>query len=268
MIALGAYADLLETLQQLHGPGAPAFAAGARALIEDGRANLEYILANHYRPADHAFWEANQDGEPLEDAEGRVVTDPGHTIEFTGFAARFSRFLEPEAGEKLRATARNIFLWACRHGFHAERDLIYKNIERDSGRPIANETVQDISQVVSAQVLAAYFGGKAQTVRLATFPWWVPMELLAAGGILRHGDASVEVDSHLLRAARGLFRYYQSPRIEGLCYQNIGDGFFEWVDIPPATATLDLMHSHRSLRVFLREVGATQGGGEAPTDTP
>jgi hypothetical protein len=80
------------------------------------------------------------------------------------------------------------------------------------------------------------------------------MELLAAGSILRRVDPGDEVDALMLRAARGIFKYYQNERIDGLCYQNIGDGFFDYINVPPATCTLDLMHSHRSLRVFVREV--------------
>jgi len=118
--------------------------------------------------------------------------------------------------------------------------------------------VTDLGQRVSPEVFQEHFGGKAQTATLSTFPWWVPMELLAAGSLLRHGDDSGKVDGYLLRAIHGLFQYYCNPRIDGLCYQNLGDEFFDYLDIPPATPTLDLMHSHRSLRVFLRECGCAE----------
>lgn len=258
MIALGAISDVLETLQALSGGSLDATSEDARSLIDLGRECVDYILHHHYRPEDHAFWEVSQGAEAVRNDQGQVITDPGHTLEFTGFAARFSIFLEPEEGESLRETCRSLFLWAAGRGFHASRDLIYKNVDRDTGTPIKDATVTDLGQRVSPEVFQEHFGGKAQTATLSTFPWWVPMELLAAGSLLRHGDDSGKVDGYLLRAIHGLFQYYCNPRIDGLCYQNIGDEFFDYLDIPPATPTLDLMHSHRSLRIFLRECGCAE----------
>jgi len=255
MISLGAIADVLETLARKLGRDSEAFPRDAEPLVSLGKRCLSYILGAHHRAEDHAFWEVSQNGEALRNDQGQAVTDPGHTIEFTGFAARFAAFLEPEQRDEVLRTCRAILLWAARSGFHPTRDLIYKNVDRDTGTPIRNEMVPDISRVVSREVFARHFGGTSQPVSIATFPWWVPMELLAAASILRHGDGSGEVDAFALRAVRGIFEYYRNERIDGLCYQNIGDGFFEYIDVPPATATLDLMHSHRSMRVFLREVG-------------
>jgi hypothetical protein len=255
MISLGAIADVLETLACLRRRGLGVQQQHAKPLLSLGRKCLKYIIGNHYRPEDHAFWEVNQDGQPSCANQGCVVTDPGHTMEFTGFAARFSAFVEPAEREKMLQICRHIFRWVARKGFHPARDLVYKSVDRDTGTPLLNETAGDISCVVSAEILERHFGGQGQAASVSTFPWWVPMELLAAGSILRHGDQTGEIDEFLLRAAKGIFRYYPNPRIGGLCYQNVGDGFFDYIDIPPATPTLDLMHSHRSMRVFLREVG-------------
>lgn len=252
MITLGVVANALETLDRLQATRDSNPANGADRLLPLGRECLQHILSYHHRPADHAFWEVNQDGEALRDGQGRVVTDPGHTLEFTGFAARLAAYLEPQERDETLRTCLAIFLWAAARGFHPTRDLIYKNVDRDSGEPIANETVADISQVVSADMLQRHFGGKAQPATLATFPWWIPMELLAAGSVLRCEDVRGEVDQFILRAGRGILAYYRNPRLGGLCYQNIGDGFFDYIDVPPATPTLDLMHCHRSLRLFLR----------------
>ncbi len=254
MISLGACADILETISHLYDKQSPDFTRKSEPFIALGRYCIAHILANHHRAADHAFWEVNQDDKALQDDQGSVVTDPGHTIEFTGFAARFAAFLEPQERQSVLTTSLAVFLWAAEHGFHHTRNLIYKNIDRDTGRPIKNELLTDISQVVSASVFEEHFRGQSGPIRLATFPWWPPMELMAAAGILRHNDTTGQVDRLLLRAAKGIFEYYTNDRIGGLCYQNIGDEFFEYVDVPPATPTLDLMHSHRSLRVFLREV--------------
>jgi hypothetical protein len=117
---------------------------------------------------------------------------------------------------------------------------------------MANERVPNIRAIVSDSAAHEFFPDTSGPIELATFPWWVPMELLAAGSLLRHGDTTARVDPYILRAVRGVAHYFRNDRIGGLCYQNIGDRFFEWVDIPPATPTLDLMHSHRSLRIFLR----------------
>ena len=255
MITLGAIADLLETMETRWGRGSAEDAAKPGPLVDLGRSCVEYILGNNYRPEDNAFWELSEGGEGVQDDAGRVVTDPGHTIEFTGFAVRFAAFLEPEEREQLLATSRAIFLWAAANGFHPTRDLSYKNIDRDTKEPLRDQKIADISKVVSAAVVAEHFDGEQRAAEVATFPWWVPMELIAAGSVLRHGDASGQVDDFILRAVKGIFEYYPNDRIEGLCYQNIGDEFFDWVDVPPATPTLDLMHSHRSMRVFLREIG-------------
>jgi len=254
MIALGALADILESLSALYGRDSDVFHDRAARFLEVGRLCVEHILANHLRPEDHAFWELNENGQALRDEEGRVVTDPGHTIEFTGFAARFAAFLGPDEGAALLGTVRRIFRWAAAAGFHSERDLIYKNVDRDTRAPIQDAFVETIVETVSPEVFREHFGGRTDPVRIATFPWWVPMELVAAASILRRGDNSGEVDQHLLRAVRGIFTYYPNERIGGLCYQNMADEYFEYIDVPPATHSLDLMHSHRSMRVFLREM--------------
>ena len=107
---------------------------------------------------------------------------------------------------------------------------------------------------MSDAVAREHFGRQTEPTRLVTYPWWALMELLAAGAVLRHVGPPDDVDALVLRAARGIFNYFPNDAIDGLCYQNIGDGFFDYIDIPPATPTLDLMHSHRSMRLFLREV--------------
>jgi mannose/cellobiose epimerase-like protein (N-acyl-D-glucosamine 2-epimerase family) len=256
MIALGACADILESLAALHGANSTSFQERAGRFLELGRRCIQQILANHLRLRDHAFWEVSQDGQGVRDEEGRVVTDPGHTIEFSGFAGRFAPFIEHDAGVELRQTARRIFRWAATVGFHPQRDLIYKNVDRDTGIPIRDALVHDIAARVSSQVFEQFYRGCTEPVRVATFPWWVPMELVATASVLRQGDDSGQVDAHLLRAVAGIFTYYPNERIGGLCYQNMADGYFQYLDMPPAVLALDLMHSHRSMRVFLRQMGA------------
>jgi mannose/cellobiose epimerase-like protein (N-acyl-D-glucosamine 2-epimerase family) len=254
MIALGAIADILETLEMLHERESAEFAEKAKRFIELGRECVQYILGNHHRPEDNAFWEVSRDGEPVRDEEGRVITDPGHTIEFTAFAARFAAFLPADEGQSLLQTSRDILLWAATRGFHPTRHLICKHIDRDTLQPIANDYVESIADKVPPAVAEEHFAGETEPVWIVTYPWWPLMELLAAGSILRRIDRGGEVDALMLRAVRGIFEYYQNERIDGLCYQNIGDGFFDYINVPPATPTLDLMHSHRSLRVFVREM--------------
>lgn len=254
MIALGAITDILETLETLHAADSPAFAEKAAGFLSLGRECVAYILGNHHRPEDNAFWEVSRDGEPVRDSEGRAITDPGHTIEFTAFTARFAAFLPADEGRSLLATSRDILLWAARNGLHPTRDLICKHIDRDTLQPIKNDCVENIAGKVPPAVAQEHFAGQTEPVWIVTYPWWPLMELLAAGSILRCVDPGDEVDALMLRAVRGIFEYYQNERIDGLCYQNIGDGFFDYINVPPATSTLDLMHSHRSLRVFVREM--------------
>ncbi len=254
MIALGAMADILETLAVCHQPSSPEFQAAARPFVDLGNECVSHILANHHRAQDDAFWEVSRGGEPVPDEVGRVVTDPGHAIEFTAFAARFAVFLPEGERRSLRETARGIFLWAAGNGFHPHRDLVRKNIDRNTLRAIPNDCVEDIADRVSDAVAREHFGRQTEPTRLVTYPWWALMELLAAGAVLRHVGPPDDVDALVLRAARGIFNYFPNDAIDGLCYQNIGDGFFDYIDIPPATPTLDLMHSHRSMRLFLREM--------------
>lgn len=253
MIALGALTDILETMKSLWNAEPERLRRETAPLVTLGRGLVQHILTNHYRAEDNAFWELSQDGTAVTDTERHIVTDPGHTLEFTGFAARFAAFLPDTERFELLRTCRAIFLWAVRRGFHASRDLVYKNVDRDTGQPIRDAVVADIRAVVAPEVYAKHFANVPPPVPVATFPWWVPMELIAAGSLLRQGDETGAVDEFILRAIRGIFAYYPSAAIDGLCYQTIGDGFFSYIDIPPATATLDLMHCHRSMRVFLRE---------------
>lgn len=263
MITLGALVDVVETMAALWADEPERVLRAAAPLIALGRRCVAYVLENHHRAEDHALWEVSRDGTGVKNADGVVVTDPGHSIEFTGFASRFAAFLPGDEGAELLSTCRDVFLWAASRGFHPRRDLVYKNVDRDTGQPIPDAAIGDARDVVAPEVYREHFANRSAPARIATFPWWAPWELVAAGSILRRGDTRDAVDGMVLRALRGIFDYYPREAIGGLRCQTIGDGFFQYVDIPPATATLDLMHCHRSMRVFLREVRRDAG---EPTD--
>lgn len=254
MITLGVCADVLETLEALHGASSAQFEQHAETFVALGRECVAYILQNHYRAPDNAFWEVSSGGDAVRAQEGVVITDPGHTIEFCGFAARLARYLPEDERARLEGTCGGIFLWAASAGFHETEHLICKNVDRDTRRHIADATVEDISQVVQEEVLRDHFGGQGGRASFSTFPWWAVMEALATGAVLRRSQDAPQVDEYILRAVRGIFCHFVNERIGGLCYQTIGGGFFAPVDLPPATPTLDLMHSHRSLRIALREL--------------
>ncbi|HJN17468.1 MAG TPA: hypothetical protein QGH10_18325, partial [Armatimonadota bacterium] len=253
MITLGVLADCIETLDALHGPDSDEFASAARDFLRIGPHLIETVLTYHSRPSDGAFWEVRCPTGPVRNADGRVVVDPGHAIEFTGFAARFARYLTEPDASRVRNSVRTILEWVARAGVHPTEHLLYKNVDRDTGEAIADVHVQNPRGFVSEPVFESHFGGRDAPVQIATLPWWAPWELLAAAACLR-GGAEDRLDPTIALTVRAIFKHYPNDVIEGLCLQTTGDGFLSYVDIPPAMPALDLMHVHRPARVFIREM--------------
>jgi len=141
-----------------------SFEAEADHLLRLGRECLLHIVSHHHRGEDHAFWELIRDGQALCDDQGRVVTDPEHTLGFTGVAAR-------RPPDRLRL--------------------------------MSPSCVRSEASLLTTAIRAAV----------------------------------------------------------GSVYRNLGDDFFDCVGIPPATPRLDVMHSHRFMRIFpgcAREVPGEQ----------
>ena len=142
MILLGAAALWLGC-----GGGAEAVETGARALnlILDHHANLD---GRHPALQAHDYWEyLDTDGEPLID-DGRILSDPGHALEFVGLAAGFAEAARASgrcgdaatgAIARFEKAATGLLLRNFANGFNSAAGGICKSFDLAARRPISAE---------------------------------------------------------------------------------------------------------------------------------
>lgn len=113
---------------------------------------IERILNHHVALPDthpelpaYSMWESIDDAGTLCDDDGRIVSDPGHSIEFAGLAAKFLRAVESRNSLDTSATSRierirghlpGILFRNFANGFRKEPEGITKTIDLATGNPV------------------------------------------------------------------------------------------------------------------------------------
>jgi mannose/cellobiose epimerase-like protein (N-acyl-D-glucosamine 2-epimerase family) len=184
-----------------------------------------FLLDRYYLPEEGYYVEyVTPDGRVWEDEEGRRVVDPGHAIEFCGFALEFARVAQrhPEyAGLCHRVTdvVPDLLLWNVRNGWNQEHPGIFKTIDAKTRKPINS-----------------------------TMPWWILPETLLALVLAfeRTGDRrflAAYRDSH-----NAYFSTYMNPITKYGPFQNIDGRTGRPIDVVPACKFQDPeFHSGRNL---------------------
>ncbi|MHC4716226.1 MAG: hypothetical protein ACYS5V_04595 [Planctomycetota bacterium] len=217
MLALGAATLFLEC-------------TGDAAYVEMGTAYVDYMLAHHVNTSEQPEiglpfdgWEFVRaaDMKPFVDEAGALLSDPGHSCEFVGFAAKF-----------LHACRRRGMLSGVDSSKLAEYERVLPGMLQ---RNFANGFSPAGYGIVKAYDLIA-----RKPLR-TDMPWWnLPETMRAAAGVALAADAD-ERPKYLTIAARcsnAFVSRFLRPDLHLMAYQTIGeDG--RPVETIPATPDAD-----------------------------
>jgi mannose/cellobiose epimerase-like protein (N-acyl-D-glucosamine 2-epimerase family) len=164
----------------------------------------------------------DENGEPCADEYGRVITDPGHSLEFVGLFLKFSRAVR-------------------RHG---------------GANPAQEEAIRGVEQIMPALLARAFengfrptVGGICKTVDLLTrrpvddtMPWWSPPETIRAALAswrVAESQASRQACLEMLARAHNAFvTHYVRPQTH-LMAVKVRDARGEVLDVTPAYPDAD-----------------------------
>ena len=225
MVTVGAIVDTLKCAAAVPDGRGKGW---IETLPDKAAALVRLILDKHHDPASGAFWESvRPDGQPLPDASGRLLCDPGHSAEFCGFAAELCAFL-PDNGLKseLLAALPRIVAFIDANGY-SPAGALYKSVDARGAGGIPDR-VGD--------------GGRAYK----TAPWWNLRELAAAALKLHQLTGDPGCLRAYRRAFQATYRHYPNQRIGGLMFQTLDAETLEPLPFHPATGNLDPMHCPRA----------------------
>jgi len=201
MLALGAASLFLECT------GDPAY-------VDVGISYLDYMLAHHINtsasPAlglPYDGWEfiRSDDGRPFVDADGALLSDPGHACEFVGFAARLLHTIR-QRGMLSKVDAAKVKQY--------ERVLLAV-LERN----FANGFSQAGYGIVKAYDLIA-----RKPLR-TDMPWWnLPETMRAAAGVAlwAEGDQRAGALAVAAKCSNAFMSKFLRPDLHLMAYQTIG----------------------------------------------
>lgn len=188
------------------------------------RETLEYHVHHGDDTAlkEYDLFEAiDNERKPWKD-DGRILSDPGHSLEFVGLATKFLLELERRSAtsdteldilERCRREFPEIFIRNLANGFNPEVGGICKAFDLISRKPINSD-----------------------------MPWWNLPETLRAGAELLLFCPEMDCRSEILRGIRdcsnGFFRSFVNPKVHLMAYQTIDRGGRP-VDVVPATPDAD-----------------------------
>ncbi len=211
-----------------HGPTMLALGAVALMLADDGdtavwqetgNAVIRHILdryVNHGQFPQLAPWDyveyLDSHGQPWFE-DGRVVCDPGHTLEFVGLTAKvLLRMAESPLHRQCREALPEILLRTFELGFNRDALGICKTVDLASRRPVNDD-----------------------------MPWWSLPETIRAAALTMRLCPDVDHDAcgEVLRTCHGAFvEKYVNPAVYSLAYQtrNVRG---EPVDVIPGCPDVD-----------------------------
>jgi hypothetical protein len=201
--------------------------SGETRAIEPGLIHVEYELARHAHLdgriphlCEGDFWEAvDDDGQPFVEADGVILSDPGHSLEFVGLARLFLD------AATLRATPEQ----ARRIGKAGARlvTLLARNF--DNGYLPGPQGISKAFDLVTRRQLNT------------DMPWWnLPETIRAAALCLPHAatDEERQICLRVWRDSHNAFREFTRPDLHLMAYQT-RDACGLPVAAIPATADAD-----------------------------
>ena len=234
MVSTGALVDSLKTVELLEQKGDSTYSSLKQDLAAAGRWAMDMFLGYHWNPHSQTFAEYLHPvyKTPYEDDRGRIICDPGHTAEGTGFFSELYRYL-PEHDEtsfrfdknSMLPVLTDILRFVDRHGY-SEKGVMFKNIDL--------KTMKGASDVTES-------GNKYRTA-----PWWNVRECAAAAIRLFALTGIDEMWAIYKKAFNACYRNYPNMNIGGLMLQTLDADSLEPLPFHPATGNLDPMHSPRA----------------------
>ncbi len=224
MVVLGAIVDILKCLKY----GRLNVAASVTDdMIGKGRRIMDYILSSHFDETSGRFWEYNTpDEKPFVNKKGHLICDPGHSVEFCGFAAEFCDFLLPAEAENAVKKLIDILDFVNKSAY-SRAGVMYKNIDVYSVQGVVDKTDAD---------------GK----EYKTAPWWNVRECAAAAiKLYKLSGAQSCLDAYK-KAQNATYLNYPNVNLDGLMTQTLDAETLESLPFNPATGNLDPMHSPRA----------------------
>jgi mannose/cellobiose epimerase-like protein (N-acyl-D-glucosamine 2-epimerase family) len=210
--------------------GAPALLveSGIEGAIERGLKIVEHELMTYVnldgRIADLQegdLWEnVDDDGQPYLEADGSIFSDPGHSLEFVGLAAKFIAIAEG----------------ACESSAQTQRLVAAKRrLPRVLGRNFDN------GYFPGPRGISKGFDLISRTHVNTDMPWWnLPETIRAAAYCLSQTDVEEEkaMCLRVFRDAHNAMLHYLRPDLNLMAYQT-RDAAGQPVDLIPATADAD-----------------------------
>jgi len=167
------------------------------------------------------FEHRDADGEPWKE-NGQVLSDPGHSLEFVGLAAKFLLLLETrdqkttsqtDLLERCRALLPKVFVRNFRNGFNERIGGICKSFDLISRTPINDD-----------------------------MPWWnLPETMRAAAELLilcPNAEERADIVRALVACSNGFMTRFVNPDAHLMAYQTI-NAAGKPVDVIPATPDAD-----------------------------
>jgi hypothetical protein len=203
--------------------------AGIDGATERGLRLIEHELA-HYVNLDGRipdllegdFWEGiNKDGQPCREADGAIVSDPGHSLEFVGLALKF--------------------IAAARTGSSPTPDQDRRLETARVCMPLILERNFTNGYIPGPQGISKAFDLVSRQHLNTDMPWWnLPETLRAAAYCLTDADDGPEKAMCLgvFRDCHNAFRLFTRPDLYLMAYQT-RDAAGHPVDAIPATADAD-----------------------------
>ncbi|MBN1396160.1 MAG: AGE family epimerase/isomerase [Pirellulales bacterium] len=208
-----------------------------QSYLDVGARLAKRLLDTHYLPQVGALAEyVRPEGGPFVDPEGRLAVDPGHAVEFAGFALEFAR-LAQQAGihgnlcMRINDVCPRLASWNIEKGWNKRHPGIYKSIDADSGDPIND-----------------------------TMPWWILPETMLTSLLAFESTGNRRFLETYRQVNNTYFTRYLNPKTSLGPFQNIDGKTGLPIDVPPACKFQDPeFHSGKNILACVRIIKRLAG---------
>lgn len=204
-----------------------------KSYLDIGARIIKHILGSYYIEDKGTLVEyITPDKHPFVEENGGNIIDPGHSIEFAGFALEFSRLAEktniyPELCSRINDICPKLILWNMERGWNSKFPGLYKTIDSKTGTPLNN-----------------------------TMPWWGLPEAMLALLLAYERVKDKEFLNRFKDVHNAYFGNYLNPKTNWGPYQNMDGSNGRPIDIPPACKFQDPeFHSGKNILTVIEVIG-------------